>query len=162
LKKLRTINLVNAWYHSFQDVLSFLFILKNVEIKIYKTVVLPIVLYGWETSSVAVREKHRFRVLWRIYRPKREEAVGGWRKLHYKEHRKLYFSVNVRVIRLRRKKWGGMQQACERSDVHTKFWSKNLKGRDHLGDLGVSGKIILKWMWVWSALVSMIMNLWIL
>jgi len=59
----------------------------NIKIKIYKTVILPIVLYWCETLSVTLREAHRFgvsenRVLRRIFVPKSEEVAGGWRRLH--------------------------------------------------------------------------------
>jgi hypothetical protein len=58
-----------------------------VKIKIYKTIILPVVLYGCETWSLTLREEHRLRVfvnrvLGRIFGPKRDEVTGGWRKLH--------------------------------------------------------------------------------
>jgi hypothetical protein len=54
------------------------------------TVILPVVLYGCETCSLAVREEHRLmvfgsRVLRRIFGPKRDEVTGELRKLHYEE-----------------------------------------------------------------------------
>jgi hypothetical protein len=54
---------------------------------IYKTIILPVVLYGCETWSLTLRDEHRLRVfenkvLRRILGPKRGEVVGGWRKLH--------------------------------------------------------------------------------
>jgi hypothetical protein len=54
-------------------------------------------LYGCETWSLTLREKHRLRVfenkvLWRIFGPKRDEVTGGWRKLHNEELRDLYSS----------------------------------------------------------------------
>jgi len=57
---------------------------------IYRTVILPFVLYGCEMWSLTLREEHRLRVsenrvLWRIFRPKRDEVTGEWRKLHNKE-----------------------------------------------------------------------------
>jgi hypothetical protein len=79
-------------------------ILKNLKIKIYKTVILPVVLYGCETLSLTFGEEHRLRVfenrvLRKIFGPKREE-VGSWRKLHSDELHSLYFSPNiVRVIK---------------------------------------------------------------
>jgi hypothetical protein len=82
------------------------------KIKIYKTVILPVVLYGCETWSLTLREQHRLRVsenrvLRRIYGPKREE--NGWRrKLHNEELHSLYSSPNiVRLIKLRRLRWVG-------------------------------------------------------
>jgi hypothetical protein len=66
-----------------------------VKIKIYKTIILPVVLYGCETLSLTLREEHRLRVfknrmLGRIFGPKRDEVTGGWRKLHNEELRGLY------------------------------------------------------------------------
>jgi hypothetical protein len=66
-----------------------------VKIKIYKTVILPVVLYGCETLSLTLREEHRLRVfenrvLRIIFGPKRDEVTGGWRKLHNEELHGLY------------------------------------------------------------------------
>jgi hypothetical protein len=65
-------------YYSVQDLLSSRLISKNLKIKIYKTVILPVVLYGCETWSVALEEEHILRifenrVLRKIFGPKREE-----------------------------------------------------------------------------------------
>jgi hypothetical protein len=85
---------------------------KNLKIKTYKTVILPVVLYGWETWSLSLGEEHKLRVfenrvLRRIFGPKREEN-GSWRKLHNDELHNLYSSLNiVRVIKSRRMRWAG-------------------------------------------------------
>jgi hypothetical protein len=86
----RRLNSGNAWYHSVQKLLSFCLLSKNVKIRIYKTIILPAVLYGCETWSLTLREKHRLRVfetrvLRRICGPKRDEVIGGWRKLYNEE-----------------------------------------------------------------------------
>jgi len=52
----------NACYHLVQNFLSSSLISKNLEIKIYKTIILPVVLYGCKTWSLTVREEHRLRV----------------------------------------------------------------------------------------------------
>jgi hypothetical protein len=84
-----------------------------VKIKIYKTIILPVVLYGCETLSLMLREEHRFRlfenrVLRRIFGPTRDEMTGGWRKLHNEELHGLYSSPGiVRVIKARRMRWVG-------------------------------------------------------
>jgi hypothetical protein len=57
------LNLGNAYYYSVQNLLSSLLISKNLKIKIYKTVILPVVLYGCETWSLTLGEEHRLRVL---------------------------------------------------------------------------------------------------
>jgi hypothetical protein len=97
------LNSGNACYHSVQNLLSSCLISKNLKNKIYKTVILPVVLYGCETWSPTLREEHRLRVfenrVLKIFGPKREED-GAWRKLHNDELRRLYFSPNiVRVIK---------------------------------------------------------------
>jgi hypothetical protein len=63
---------------------------ENVKVRIYKTIILPVVLYGCETSSLTAREEHKLRVfenrvLRRIFGPKRDGVTGGWRKLHNEE-----------------------------------------------------------------------------
>jgi hypothetical protein len=80
--------------------------IKNLKIKIYKTVILPVVLYGCETWPLTLREEHRLRVfenrvLRRIFGPKRAEDES-WRKLRNDELHSLYSSPNiVRVIKSR-------------------------------------------------------------
>jgi hypothetical protein len=72
-----------------------------------------IILYGCETWSLTLREEGRLRVfenrvLRRIFRPKRDEVTGDWRKLHNEELNNLYSSPNiVRVIKSRRMGWAG-------------------------------------------------------
>jgi hypothetical protein len=71
----------NACYHSVQSLLSSRLPSRNVKIKIYKTIILPFVLYGCETWSLILREEHRQRVfenrvLKRIFGPKRDEVMG--------------------------------------------------------------------------------------
>jgi hypothetical protein len=81
---------------------------KNIKIKIYITIILPVVLYGYETWSFTLREERRLivsenRVLRRVFGPKREEVIGEWRKLYNKELGDLYLSRNtVWVIKFRR------------------------------------------------------------
>jgi hypothetical protein len=84
-----------------------------VKIKIYKTVILPVVLYGCENLTLTLREEHRLRVfenrvLRRIFGHKRDEVTGGWRKLHNEELHGLYSSPSIiRVIKARRMRWAG-------------------------------------------------------
>jgi hypothetical protein len=85
----------------------------NVKVKIYKTIILPIVLYGCETWSVTLREEHRLRVFENrvvrgIFGPKRGEVTGEWRKLHSGELHNLYSSPDIiRQIKSRRMRWAG-------------------------------------------------------
>jgi len=65
----------NACYHSVQNLLSSSLLSKNLKIKIYRTIILPVVLYGCETWLFTLREEHKLRVLRRISGPKREEGV---------------------------------------------------------------------------------------
>jgi hypothetical protein len=86
---------------------------KNLKIRIYKTTILPVVLYGCETWSVTLREEHRLkvfenRVLRRIFGPKRDEVTGEWRKLRNEELHDLYSSPSImRMINSMRVKLAG-------------------------------------------------------
>jgi len=86
---------------------------KNIKIKIYRIIILPVVLYGRETWSLTLREERRLRVfensvLRRIFGPKRDEVTGRWRKLHNAELNDLFSSSNIiRVITLRRMREAG-------------------------------------------------------
>jgi hypothetical protein len=98
-------NSITFWY---SHLLS-----KNVKVRIYKTIILPVVLYGCETWSLTLREEHRLRmfenrVLRRIFGRKRDEVTGGWRKLHNEELHNLYPSPSIiRMIKSRRTRWAG-------------------------------------------------------
>jgi hypothetical protein len=85
---------------------------KNENIR-YKTIILPVILYGCETWCLTLRGEHRLRefenkVLRKIFGPKRDEVTGGWRKLHNGELRDLYSSPSIiTVIKSRRMRWAG-------------------------------------------------------
>jgi hypothetical protein len=84
-----------------------------VKVKIYKTIVLLVVLYACETWSLIVREEYKLRVfekrvLRRIFVPKRDGVTGGWRKLQNEELHNLYSSPSIiRIIKSRRMRWAG-------------------------------------------------------
>jgi hypothetical protein len=105
------LNLGNACYHTVQNLLSSCLLSKIINIKIYKTIILPVVLYRFETWSLMSREEHILRmfdnrVLRQIFGPRRAEVTGDWRKLHNEELHRLYSSPKIiRVIRSRRMKW---------------------------------------------------------
>ncbi|KAJ4442625.1 hypothetical protein ANN_04214 [Periplaneta americana] len=86
---------------------------KNLKVRIYKTVILPVLLYGCETWTLTLREEHRLRVfenkvLRKIFGAKRDEVTGEWRKLHNTELHALYSSpVIIRNIKSRRLRWAG-------------------------------------------------------
>ena len=173
----------NACYHSVQDVLSSRLLSKNLKIKIYRTIILPVVLYGCETWSLTLREERRLRVfenmvLRRIFGPKRYEVTGEWRRLHNEELNDLYCSRNiVRVIKSRKMRWTG-NVACmgERIGVYRvlvgkpegkrplgrtrRGWEDNIKM--NLQEVGCGG---MDWIELaqdrdsWRVLVYAVMNL---
>ena len=82
------------------NLLSSILLSKNIKIKIYRIIIMPVVLYGCETSSLTLREERRLRVfenrvLRRVFGPKRDEVRREWRKLHNKELNDLYASLNI-------------------------------------------------------------------
>jgi hypothetical protein len=148
----------------------------------YKTIILPVVLYGCETWSLTLREEHhRLRVfenrVLRIFGPKREED-GSWRKLHNDDLHSLYSSLNiVRVIKSRRMRWAGhVARMGEGRGVYRVFvgrpeskrplgrprrrWKDNIKL--HLREIGIDGA---NWIHLaqdrfqWGAIMNTVMNL---
>ena len=103
----------NACYYSVQNLLSSSLLSKKLQIKIYRIIILPVVLYGCETWSLTLREERRLRVfenrmLRRVFGPKRDEVTGEWRKLHNEELSNLCSLPNVvRVVNSRRMRWAG-------------------------------------------------------
>ncbi|KAJ4438112.1 hypothetical protein ANN_14051 [Periplaneta americana] len=103
----------NACYYSVEKLLSSSLLSKNLKVRIYKTVILPVVLYGCETWTLTLREEHRLRVfenkvLRKIFGAKRDEVTGEWRKLHNTELHALYSSPDIiRNIKSRRLRWAG-------------------------------------------------------
>jgi len=93
-----------------QNLLSSRLLSKNLKIKIYRNIIVPVVLYGCETWSLTLREERKLKVfenmvLRRIFGPRRDEVTGEWRRLHNDD---LYSSRSiVRVIKSRRMRWAG-------------------------------------------------------
>jgi hypothetical protein len=143
------LNAGNACYHSVQNLFSSRFLYKNVN-RIYKTIILPVVLYGCEPWSLTLRKEHRLRVfenrvLRRIFGPKRDDIIGSWRKLHDEELHNLYSSPNIIImIKSRKMRWAGHVGRMGRRKMHTWFWWKSWKERGHWEEVDVDGWIILK------------------
>ena len=90
----------NVCYYSVQNLLPSSSLSQNLKIKIYRIIILPVVLFGYETWLLICREEHRLRVsenrvLRRIFGPKRDEVTRDRRKLHNEELNDLYSSPNI-------------------------------------------------------------------
>jgi hypothetical protein len=140
------LNLGNACYRSVENFLSFrLLSKKNVKIKIYKTIIIPVILYGCKTWSLILREEHRLRVfenrvLRRIFGLKRDEVRGGGRKLYNKRFHNLYSLPSIiRMFKSRTMRWEGQLERMRRNRMHVGYWWESQKERDHLEDQGVGG-----------------------
>jgi hypothetical protein len=117
----RRLNSGNASYLSVQSLLSSRLLSKNLKIGIYKTIILPVVLYGCETWSPTLKEEHRLRV----FGPKRDEVLRGWRKLHNEELHDFYFLPSIiRKIKSRRMRWAGGKR-----EMRIGYWWKT-RGKD--------------------------------
>jgi hypothetical protein len=93
----------NAYYHSVQTLFSSSLLCRNIKTEIYRNVILPVVLYGYETWSVTLRVDRRLRmfenrVLRRILWPMRNEVTGEWRRLHSEELYNLYSSPTIILV----------------------------------------------------------------
>jgi hypothetical protein len=145
--------------------LSSRLISKELKFKIYRTVILTVVLYWCKTWSLTLREEHRLRVfenrvLRKIFGPKREEDES-WRKLRNDELHGLYSSPDiVRVIKSRRISWAGHVARMEEGrDVYRvlvgkpegkrplgrprRRWKDNIKV--DLREIGIDGA---NWIWL--------------
>jgi hypothetical protein len=150
------------------------------KVKVYKTIILPVVLYGCETWSLTIREEHRLRLfenraLRRILGPKRDKVTGEWRKLHNEELHNLYSSPDIiRQVNSRRMRWAGhvARMGEERKVLVGKPEGKRPLGRPRRRwedgarmDLREIGLGCVDWIRLaqdrgrWLAVVSAVMNL---
>jgi len=145
------LRLGNACYNSVQNLLSSRLLSKNLKINIYRTIILPFVLYGCDTWSLTLREERKLRVfenmvLRRIFGPRRDEVTGEWKRLHNVERNDLYSTPKiVRVIKSRRMRWAGHVVRMGKEMGCIGSWWGNRRERERWGDLGVDGWIILGW-----------------
>jgi hypothetical protein len=169
----RRLNSGNACYHSVLNRLSSHLLSKNIKIRIYKTIILPMVLCGWETWSLTFREEHRLgvhenRVLQKIYLfrrvmkswdigesyimrkqkisvPKSDEVMGYWRKLHNEELHNLYALPNIiKTVMSRRMRLPGHIAQMGRRGTHIGYWWESQKERAHYEDQDLGVWTILK------------------
>ena len=173
----------NSCYHSVQKLLSSRLLSKNLKIKIHRTIIFPVVLYGCEAWSLTLREERKLRVfedmvLRRIFGTRGFEVTGEWRRLHNEELNDLYCSPNiVWVIKSRRMRWAGhVARIGEERGVYRVLVGKP-EGKRTLGrsrrrwvdnirmDLQEVGCGYMDWIGLaqdrdrWRTLVSAVMNL---
>jgi hypothetical protein len=156
---------------------------KNVNVRTYKTIILPVVLYGCETWSLTLREEHTLRkfenrVLRRIFGPKMDGVTGGWKTLQNEELHDLYSSPSIiKIIKMksRRMRWAGhVARIGEKRSVHRLLVRKPdrkspLRSRRRWIDLRWTfleiGLGDMEWIGLaqdryrWRALVNSVMNL---
>ena len=130
-----------------QNLLSSRLLSKNLKIKIYRTIILPVVLYRCETWSLTLQEERKLSVsenmvLRRIIVPRRDEVMGEWRRLYNEELLTQYCAGDK--IEKNEMGWacgafGWGEGGCIRS------WWGDRRERDHRGDLRIDGWIILGW-----------------
>jgi hypothetical protein len=161
----------------------FTFVHKNIKIKIYRTIILPVVLYGCKTWLFILREERRLsvfenRLLRRIFVPKRDEVMREWGKLHNEELYDLYCSPHIiRVIKSRVMRWAEHAARMEETRGLYRVLVGRPEGKNPLGrprrrwedniklDLQEVGWGIMDWIDLaqdkdrWRAFVNAVMNL---
>jgi hypothetical protein len=140
------LNSGNGYCQSVLSPLPSRLVYRNVKVKIYKTIILTVVLYGCETWSLTLREEHRLRVfenrvLRKKFVPKRQEITGQRRKFNNEYHHNLYSSPNIIMqIKSRRMRWAGHAVLIGGGENCTRFCWESQNERDHLEE-GVDGRM---------------------
>jgi hypothetical protein len=143
----------------------------------YKTQILPVVLYAYETWSLTLRQEHRFRVsenreLKIIFGLKKDEVTGGWRELHNEEFPNFYSSPSIgTMMQSRRMRWPGhgeegecilvgkpkVKRPLERP---TRRWVDNIKmDRRQIGWDDMNWIVVAQVRDQWRDILNTVMNL---
>ncbi|PSN31574.1 hypothetical protein C0J52_20807 [Blattella germanica] len=155
------LNSGNACYYVLQRLLSSQLLSKNIKLKIYKTVILPVILYGCETWTLTLREEN-------FFGPKRDEETGEWRKLHNTELKDLYGKPDIiRKIKSHRLRWAGHvaqmgDERLVRRILEVKPEGKRLVGRPRMKEVDYTEddwKTLAQDRDVWRDYVRTAMNL---
>jgi hypothetical protein len=138
---------------------------RNVRVKFYKIIILPVALFGCETWSITLRKEHRLRVfenrvLRRIFVLNRDEVTREWRKLYNGEIHNFYSSPNIiRQIKSGKVRWAGpVARTGREKKVYRVLW-ESPEERNHSEDRGVNGRTGSKWILerltgrVWSGFI---------
>jgi len=104
------------------------------KIKIHRTIILPVLMYGCQTWSLTLREERRLRVfenrvLRRIFGPKRDVVTGQWRRLHNEELNDPYFSPNIVWVNKPRIKLAG-NVARMGGKRYTQYFGGETRGKE--------------------------------
>ena len=135
----RKISIGYACYYSLEKILSSPLLSKKLKVNTYKTIILPVVLYGCETWSFTLREEHRLRlfenkILRKIFGAKKDEIIGEWRKLENAELHALYSWPNtIRNLKSRRLRWAGHVARMDQSRNAYRVLLGKLEGKGPLG-----------------------------
>jgi hypothetical protein len=117
----------------------------------YKTIILPVVLYGYETWSLTLWEEHRLRVfenrvLRGIFGTTGVEVTGDWRQLHSGQLHNLCSSPDIiRHIKSRGMMWAEHVHARGRGETCTGFRWESPKEKGNSKKQGVNGRMGLEW-----------------
>jgi len=155
----------HACYHLVQNLLSSRLLSKNLKIKIYRTTILPVVLYGCETWLLTSREERKLRVfenmvLRRIFGPRRDEVTGEWRRLHNEELNDLWHVARMGEERGVHRVLAGKPEGRRPLGRPRRRWVDNIRM-----DLHEVGCGYMDWIGLaqdrnrWWTLVSEVMNL---